>query len=255
MLGIQQEQETLLANELRRSPLDFNWRMRHGMAYLVSSILFLIGSFQFFTWSKEDYTFAAITFILGGLGFFYADVSEWYINKRFDDDYENQVMKIHEKEYTCYGRWRRAENSLNYAFSAFGSFLYLIGCCLFWPSYNASVLGTHFFIWGSEVVCLSQCWKLYRSGCNSPSDPISTKFKLANLTFDKTATLVDLFAFVGGVQYLIGCIYFLPEYNVSDYHTNLAATLFVLGGISFTFSGLILQYRYFVAEIPQYSHH
>ena len=55
---------------------------------------------------------------------------------------------------------------------------------------------------------------------------------------------------------LIGCIYFLPEYNVSDYHTNLAATLFVLGGISFTFSGLILQYRYFVAEIPQilYSH-
>ena len=101
---------------------------------------------------------------------------------------------------------------------------------MFWPSYNASVLGTHFFIWGSEVVCLSQCWKLYRSGCNSPSDPISTKFKLANLTFDKTATLVDLFAFVGGVQYLIGCIYFLPEYNVSDYHTNLAATLFVLGG-------------------------
>ena len=123
---------------------------------------------------------------------------------------------------------------------------------MFWPSYNASVLGTHFFIWGSEVVCLSQCWKLYRSGCNSPSDPISTKFKLANLTFDKTATLVDLFAFVGGVQYLIGCIYFLPEYNVSDYHTNLAATLFVLGGISFTFSGLILQYRYFIAKYNKY---
>lgn len=144
---------------------------------------------------------------------------------------------------------------MNYAFSAFGSLLYLIGCIMFWPSFHTSVLATHLFIWGSEVVCISQFWKLYRSGSSSPSDPLSTKFKIINLTFDKTATLVDLFALLGGICYLIGCIYFLPKYDVSDEITNFAATLFVFGSSCFTISGLILQYRYFFANASLNSHH
>jgi hypothetical protein len=259
------ENDLLLDNESLRKfpqPLSLEWRLRHGSSYLISGIMFVIGSYQYFTFSSQDYELAAITFILGGIGFLYADLSEWWLNNRvgcflysyYKDDYEKQVMKVYEREDTFYGKYQRSENGMNFAFSAFGSFLYFVGGVLFVPSLNQSILGNQLFIYGSAVIFLSQTWKLYRWGCNTPNDASSKNFKFLNLTYDWPGTMVDFFAGIGGFFYLIGSVYFLPDYDTSDYYTNLAATLFVCGGISFTLSGLFMQYRYYIADPPLYPH-
>lgn len=258
----EEESESLLESNLRKypQPLSLGWRLRHGSSYLASGVLFIIGSYQYFTFSTEDYQLAAITFILGGFGFLYSDLSEWWLNNRvgcfmydyYKEDYEKQVGKSFAKIDTLYGSYQRAENGMNFAFSAFGSLLYFIGGFLFLPNLNQTVLGTQIFIWGSSVIFLSQSWKLYRWGCNDQSDPLSNKFKFVNLAYDFPATMVDFFAGIGGALYLIGSVYFLPDYDTSDYYTNLAATFFLCGGISFTLSGVSMQYRYYIANPPLY---
>ena len=260
------ENESLISsNDLKTwpQPLSLDWRLRHGSMYLLGGIMFIIGSFQYFTFSwSGDYLLAGITFVIGGTAFLYADLSEWWLNNRigcfyydyYKDDYERQINKIYDREDTFYGKYRRAENGMNFAFSAFGSFLYFVGGFLFLPSTNGTLLGTQFFIYGSAVIFLSQSWKLYRWGCITPNSPNDTQFRLKNLSYDMPGTLVDFFAGIGGLFYLVGSIYFLPLYDVSNDITNLAAVLFVSGGVSFTFSGLFMQYRYYLADPPMYPH-
>ena len=134
-------------HELRKfpQPLGLAWRLRHGSAYLLGGVTFIIGSFQYFTYSwAGNYLLAGIMFVIGGTAFLYADISEWWLNNRvgcfyydyYRDDYEKQVSKIYDREDTFYGKYRRVENGLNFALSAFGSFLYFIGGFLFLPSTN-----------------------------------------------------------------------------------------------------------------------
>jgi len=260
------ENESLISsNDLKTwpQPLSLDWRLRHGSMYLLGGIMFIIGSFQYFTFSwSGDYLLAGITFVIGGTAFLYADLSEWWLNNRigcfyydyYKDDYERQINKIYDREDTFYGKYRRAENGMNFAFSAFGSFLYFVGGFMFLPSTNSTLLGTQFFIYGSAVIFLSQSWKLYRWGCITPNSPNDTQFRLKNLSYDIPGALVDFFAGIGGLFYLVGSIYFLPQYDVSNDITNLAAVLFVSGGVSFTFSGLFMQYRYYLADPPMYPH-
>ena len=54
------------------------------------------------------------------------------------------------------GKFQRAENGLNFALSAFGSFLYFVGAFAFVPSFNELVIGLWIFIAGSAVIVMAQ---------------------------------------------------------------------------------------------------
>jgi hypothetical protein len=187
----------------------------------------------------------------------YADLNEWWKNNRvgcaFDedcrDDFELHVGRYFDPPSSICGRFQRAENGLNFAFSAFGSLLYLIGSIMFIPSVDAMVMGTIVFIPGSLVIFTSQMWKLYRAGCSLPT-PTGNKyderrFELRNLAGDLPGAGVDLTAGLGGLAYCIGSYLFLPSMAVTDEQITRAALWFITGGAMFTLSGMFIVYRYF----------
>lgn len=166
-------------------------------------------------------------------------------DSEFRDDFEKQLGYYYGSSDSCWGQYLRKENGVNFAFSAFGSLLYLIGSILFIPCTNAIVMGTYVFIYGSLAIFLSQTWKVYRQGLNDGNDPSKRIFNLSNYTLDLPALGVDSFAGLGGLAYMIGSIYFLPQFDTSEAVTVIAVVWFTIGGSLFTLSGLFLLYRYF----------
>jgi hypothetical protein len=194
-------------------------------------------------------------FTIGSAGFLYADLNEWWKNNKvgcaFDSEqseaFEEAVGKYFDAKASSAGRFQRAENGLNFAFSATGSLLYLIGSVLFIPDLNAIVAGTIVFIPGSLVIFFSQTWKLYRSGSNplpgaAPVMYKERRFSVAAMLHDWPAFGVDLFAGLGGFAYFIGSCLFLPGSGSS---LLTAAAWFIVGGTCFTLSGLFMVYRYY----------
>lgn len=229
-------------------PLLLQWRIIHAVSYLIGGLSFVAGS-CFYLPIMQNYVYGSWLFTIGSAAFFYADIKEWWKNNRvgcmFDDDYralfESEVGCSMSPQETVLGVFQRAETGLNYAFSAFGSFLYLIGSILFIPSLNSITLGTEVFIVGSIVIFLSQMWKLYRIGCNDETNGDSKIFICENLMNDTPALGVDLNAGLGGFAYFIGSILFLPSFGQYE----VAANWFVFGGLLFSLSGMFLMYRYF----------
>ena len=86
------------------------------------------------------------------------------LDDEYADDFEDKVGKYYGSKETLWGSYLRKENGCNFAFSAFGSLLYLIGSIMFIPATNLLTLGTIIFIVGSSVIFLSQSWKVYRQG-------------------------------------------------------------------------------------------
>lgn len=234
-------------------PLSLFWRIQHNIPYLIGGVTFLIGSCVYLP-DLANYELGGWLFTIGSVGFLYADLSEWWKNNKvgcaFDadyrDDFEAQVGKDCEPANTTIGRYQRAENGINFAYSAFGSFLYLVGSILFIPELGAIVVGTIVFIPGSLVIFTSQMWKLYRAGCN-PGDGAAVKysersFVFSNLAHDWSGVQVDLHAGLGGLSYFIGSCMFLPGSGAT---VTAAAVLFICGGTFFTISGLFMIYRYY----------
>ena len=229
-------------------PLSLQWRINHTIAYLIGGFTFVAGSCYYLP-GMENFVYGAWLFTIGSAAFLYADISEWWKNNRvgcmFDDDYralfEGQVGCYMAPQETVLGVFQRAENGLNFAFSAFGSFLYLVGSILFIPSLNTTTIGTEVFIIGSAVIFASQSWKVYRAGCIDESNPYNKIFVFDNLMNDTPAFGVDLNAGLGGLAYFIGSILFLP--SMGEYEQ--AAYWFVFGGSLFALSGLFLCFRYF----------
>jgi len=241
--------------------LSLTWRLVHSILYNIGGFTFLVGSICYFP-KYSNYLLGGWLFTIGSAGFLMADLLEWYTNNRvgcFDNeslrkDFEEEVGVHMESKDSCFGSYQRAENGMNFFFSAFGSTLYLIGSILFIPSLDEIVLGTEVFIAGSIVIFLSQSWKIYRQGSSNEAEPSNKSFAFTNYLADLPALFVDSFAGIGGFFYLIGSVYFLPEYDLDDEDTIRAAALFTVGGASFTFSALSIIYRYFITHPPMYPH-
>lgn len=233
-------------------PLSLFWRVQHNIPYLIGGTTFLIGSCLYLP-ALANYEAGGWLFTIGSVGFLYADLSEWWKNNKvgcaFDaeyrDDYEAQVGPHCEPADTTLGRYQRAENGINFMYSALGSLLYLIGSILFIPEVGAIVAGTIVFIPGSLVIFTSQMWKLYRAGCNPHSGVVKMSertFALSNLWHDWPGAQVDLHAGLGGFCYFIGSSLFVPGSGAS---ITDAAAWFIMGGTFFTLSGLFMIYRYY----------
>jgi hypothetical protein len=238
-------------------PLSFIWRVNHTIPYLIGGVTFLVGSFQYLP-SVADYVLGGWLFTIGSVGFLYADLNEWWHNNRvgcaFDaeyrNDFEQNVGKYLDPPSSMSGKYQRAENGINFMFSAIGSLLYLIGSILFIPSLDAIVLGTEVFIPGSLVIFFSQMWKLYRAGCTIPTcdaeEFVERGFSLQKLLSDDLPAVgVDLCAGLGGFAYFVGSCLFLPSVAITDTDVIIATVWFLLGGTFFTLSGICLAYRYF----------
>lgn len=115
-------------------PLSLEWRLIHTIPYLIGGTTFLSGSYQYLP-SVSNYVLGGWLFTIGSTGFLFADLLEWWTNNRvgcaFDeeyrDDFELKMGKNFDPPSTLCGKFQRAENGLNFALSAFGSLLYLIG--------------------------------------------------------------------------------------------------------------------------------
>lgn len=166
-------------------------------------------------------------------------------DSEYRDDYEKNNSRYYESSDTFSGKFQRAENGLNFAFSAFGSLLYLVGSILFIPSLDQVVLGTEIFIPGSLVIFLSQSWKVYRAACSNAQFPFDKSFNLQNLAQDWPGFGVDTAAGLGGFAYMVGSYLFLPENATTDEEIYLAAVWFIIGGSLFSISGFCIIYRYF----------
>jgi YrhK-like protein len=236
-------------------PLSLSWRIVHAMLYTIGGITFLLGSLYYFP-SMTDYELGGWLFTIGSIGFLIADLMEWYTNNRvgcFDSpvlraDFEEKMGIYMEPNDTQWGNYQRLENGLNFFYSAIGSFLYLVGSVYFIPETDSILLGTELFIAGSFVIFTSQSWKIYRQGFS----PQEKRFSFSNYSSDLLSLYVDVGAGMGGLFYLIGSVYFLPEYDITNQDTIRAAALFTVGGSSFTLSAFSILYRYFVERPIRY---
>jgi hypothetical protein len=91
---------------------------------------------------------------------------------------------------------------------------------------------------------------MYRAGCTVTTEDGTTfldrDFSWANVWVGDLVSFVgDLCAWLGAATFLVGTIYFLPQYDVDAYDTRLAATLFVVGSVLFLFSAWSLCIKYF----------
>ena len=250
-------------------PLSLSWRILHASLYNVGGITFLLGSLCYLPW-MTDYELGGWLFTIGSIGFLFADLLEWYTNNRVGcldspllrAEFEEKMGIYMDPKETVLGSYQRVENGMNFFYSAIGSFLYLVGSICFIPETDAIVLGTELFIAGSFVIFTSQSWKIYRQGCTNPTVIVDGKnsgnsrldksFSFSNYSYDLPALSVDAGAGMGGFFYLVGSVYFLPEYDLTDQDTILAAALFTVGGSAFTLSAFAILYRYFVARPIRY---
>lgn len=215
--------------EVPKSTVDnsFEWRMWHSINYASGGITFLVGSillFPFFGGYIDYFDAARISawlYTVGSTNFLLADVTEW----------------IHFTYTDC----RFFILSLNFFVSVCGSFLYLIGSACFIPELNASDEGLVLFIYGSSFIVVGQIWKLGRS-INQEGLTIKECIKE-----DFKGFMVDTFAGLGGLMYLIGSFFFQKSSEVPQY-LNIGASIFSCGGFFFLLSGLFILARYFNHE-------
>jgi len=232
-------------------PLSLGWRICHSSAYMVGGSTFLVGSLQYFPIINQ-LVLGGWLFTIGSAGFLFADALEWWTNNRvgcfaydaYEESFEAVMGDRFSDKRTCAGRYQRAENGLNFFTSMMGSLLYLIGSIMFIPSLAAIVTGSYVFLYGSAFIFIAQSWKLYRAACFN-EETRDKRFQITNWKQDLPGFLVDLFAGLGGGAYFVGSFVFLPQYDLNDHDTNIAAGWFTCGGTCFFLSAVCMWYRYY----------
>lgn len=206
---------------------SFEWRLWHSVNYVNGGITFLFGSILLFSYfaSFIDYfnaaKISAWLYTIGSATFLFADLTEW----------------IHFTYSDC----RFFSYSINFLVSVCGSFLYLVGSACFIPELNASDEGLVLFIYGSSFIVIGQLWKLSRS---LNQDGLTIKECISE---DFKGFMVDTFAGLGALMYLIGSFFFQKSTEIPEY-LNIGACIFSCGGLFFSISGFFIISRYFNHE-------
>lgn len=215
------------------------WRVWHGMNYMIGGITFLLGSYMYYpsvNLTIDGYWIGAWLFTVGSFCFLLADLTEW-------NHFKKDCLPLNNKE-GFKTKFLAAELGLNFFCSATGSFIYLLGSIFFIPNLNMLTAGEYLFIYGSIVIFLSQLWKCLRTALCGDDD--EWKFRRTNILDDLSGFNVDIHAGLGGLCYAIGTYLFK---NMQDDNDQITATnWFMAGGFFFTLSGIFMQYRYFFAN-------
>ncbi|CAF1389038.1 unnamed protein product [Didymodactylos carnosus] len=238
-------------------PQSIKWRVFHCTHYMLGGLLFITGSCIYFpliiNQNFNSPNGGGWLFTIGSFFFLLADIQEWYsyrigyyfkkyrtVYETIDDDL------IHYSNNTPRGKYEQAITELNLFMSVCGSALYLTGSIFFLQMFaKYLIIGEWLFIIGSAVIYISQCWKLWRSGCTNVHNRQDQTFSIYNLLNNIPTFGVDFFAAIGGIFYFMGTVLYLPTFNKSDWDEPRVSRLFVAGGICFTISGLCLIYRYY----------
>jgi hypothetical protein len=236
--------------------LSFKWRVFHATVCVLGSVAFFLGSTQYFP-SRNHHFRGSMLYTWGAAGYFVSDFLDFWLHHRFEFPLVTQ-SKFNDFTPTLpafqpsYVQWlRKHESSLNSLLMAFGSLFYFVGCILFIPQLRLEEWGDIIFIPGSCIIIVSESWSMYRAGCIvRTEDGITTfmdqEFRWENVwKGDQAAFYCDLGSWIGGVLFLIGSVWFLPEYDKTDNDTDIAAMIFVIGSLCFLFSACCLCVEYF----------
>jgi hypothetical protein len=151
--------------------LSLEWKVAHSTLYVTGGIAFFVGSFYYFP-AYTNYLAGAWWYIIGSVCFFIADIIDWWTNNRagccmdaqYTKDFESQCMaRNYPGPETTRGKWLRMEVGLNFALSAMGSFVYIIGSAMLIPVVGMND-GDILYIWASLCIMIAQVWKFIRQG-------------------------------------------------------------------------------------------
>lgn len=206
------------------------WRLCHSVSYLIGGVTFPVASViylpRLLAKAPSMESIAGWLFTIGSFFFLVADLMEW-----------NHYRPMCFRSSACGFAWNLG---LNFLFSATGSLFYLLGSIYFIPSVANLFYGELFFIIGSAIIALSQAWKCYRT-CVTPSNQSAC----TNINEDLWGFIVDLFAGLGGLFYLIGTVIYCKSPAPEDKHYVLAIVWWILGGTAFLISALAMWKRYY----------
>lgn len=153
------------------------------------------------------------------------------------------------------GKYKRMRNGLNFALSATGSFLYVIGSALLIPSTGQTDNGNLTYLIASLIIMCAQSWKIITQGTTIRKPPTCLgTYDAANYLNDLSGLGVDFCALLGGLGYFVGSTLFLPSVLDGPGEDALliaAGAWFILGGIAYFLSGCFMSYRYlFTKNFP-----
>ncbi len=204
------------------------------------ALLIIVGAI--FTWASVEFLFdisnlqvGGCLFVISSILLLYVDIITWWVNNRvgcccyaeYEASYEDHVKLLFEPLDTFKGRCQRAENGIIGMIAISASFLFTVGSFMFLPSVHLFYDGIIIFIFGSAVLFVVQLWLL---------------LKHRN---DSMLCLLHLSGCGCGLLYLIGSVWFMPQFNRTPFDTNGAAGFFIAGGLCFLFVGVSITYRVF----------
>ena len=163
----------------------------------------------------------------------------WYSD--YEKSYEEQLGENFYPQHTYIGKYQRAANGLNYSLSLLGSIMYLIGSITFLPVLDAAGYSiSSLYSWELNCLCFSM-WKLWRIGSrNNAIEPCGCAFRLSNFHNHWANFWVKLMTGLGGLAYLVGSIYFLPEVDTTKFITEVAVFWFVIGSVFYIIAAACL---------------
>src|SRR3990167_6927898 len=200
------------------------WQIMHAFDFCLGGFTFILGTCCYFfkDWTA-GLTLAALLYTIGSCGFLAVDVQEFFTFK------ENKLLRA------------------NIFMSASGSFFYVLGSVGYFPFIlDVFRLGEIGFIIGSFLIGVSQCWKVYRIGCDdgsfSPRNIISSKDNF-------TAVGVEADAGIGAWCFFFGTIFYLFISDFSSWEYTAVLLIWLAGSAFFSTGGLFLSFRHFVMKI------
>lgn len=192
----------------------------------MGSLLFLIGSTQYASNCSHDYCaqVGGWSFTIGSIFFLMVDSFELWaliiVPSCWEVTEETALLEdLESREF--YSRLKKGFFAP--VISVFSTTLFVIGAAMFIPAVGMQVMGTKVFIVGLFAVMVAQTFKLLRIGIRRG------KYSILNYESCLLWTSEETLVLFGATYFNIGCIIFLPRFDITDLRTDEAAGCFIIG--------------------------